>query len=138
MDIKNINSPAVNSNSDRWFEDKEKNQVSVDSFLQLMVAQLKNQDFNNPVDDTQYLTQLAQFTTMQAMQQLNQYSMTAYATSLVGKEVRVAKVSSQGELQTFEGVVEKVSLIDNEVAVYVNQTMFTLAQIMEVKVSQDE
>jgi len=138
MDIKNINSTAVNSNSDRWFEDKEKNQVSVDSFLQLMVAQLKNQDFNNPVDDTQYLTQLAQFTTMQAMQQLNQYSMTTYATSLVGKEVRVAKVSSQGELQTFEGVVEKVSLVDNEVAVYVNQTMFTLAQIMEVRVSQDE
>ena len=35
------------------------------SFLTLLVAQLKNQDFMNPVDDTQYVTQLAQISTMQ-------------------------------------------------------------------------
>jgi len=44
--------------------------VKVEDFLNLMVAQLQNQDFMNPVDDTQYVTQLAQFATMQPENQL--------------------------------------------------------------------
>jgi flagellar basal-body rod modification protein FlgD len=34
-------------------------------FLQLLVAQLKNQDPSNPADGTQFVTQLAQFTTLE-------------------------------------------------------------------------
>jgi flagellar basal-body rod modification protein FlgD len=34
-------------------------------FLQLLVAQLENQDPENPADGTQFVTQLAQFTTLQ-------------------------------------------------------------------------
>jgi flagellar basal-body rod modification protein FlgD len=34
-------------------------------FLQLLVAQLQNQDPTNPADSTQFVTQLAQFQTMQ-------------------------------------------------------------------------
>lgn len=35
------------------------------TFLQLLVAQLKNQDPNNPVDGTQFVTQLAQFSSLE-------------------------------------------------------------------------
>ena len=38
--------------------------VTMEDFLSLMVAQLKNQDFMNPMDDTQYITQLAQISSM--------------------------------------------------------------------------
>src|ERR1700690_125607 len=34
-------------------------------FLQLLVAQLENQDPENPADGTEFVTQLAQFTTLQ-------------------------------------------------------------------------
>jgi flagellar basal-body rod modification protein FlgD len=34
-------------------------------FLQLLVAQLQNQDPSNPADSTQFVTQLAQFQTME-------------------------------------------------------------------------
>ena len=34
-------------------------------FLQLLVAQLKNQDPSNPADGLQFVTQLAQFTTLE-------------------------------------------------------------------------
>jgi len=34
-------------------------------FLQLLVAQLKNQDPQHPADGTQFVTQLAQFTTLE-------------------------------------------------------------------------
>jgi flagellar basal-body rod modification protein FlgD len=44
--------------------------VTENMFLQLLVAQLQNQDPSNPADSTQFVTQLAQFQTME--QSLNQ------------------------------------------------------------------
>ena len=70
---------------DAVFTDDSDNGVSVDDFLNLMVAQLQNQDFMNPVDDTQYVTQLAQFATMQQMQELATYMKINNVMSLVGK-----------------------------------------------------
>lgn len=39
--------------------------VSKNMFLQLLVAQIKNQDPLNPADSVQFLTQLAQFTQLE-------------------------------------------------------------------------
>lgn len=41
------------------------NLASQNVFLQLLVAQLKNQDPQQPTDGTQFVTELAQFTTLQ-------------------------------------------------------------------------
>jgi len=50
-------------------------------FLQLLVAQLQNQDPTNPADSTQFVTQLAQFQTME--QSMNQgTTMTSMLTDL--------------------------------------------------------
>ncbi|HEV2201289.1 MAG TPA: flagellar hook capping FlgD N-terminal domain-containing protein [Bryobacteraceae bacterium] len=38
-------------------------------FLQLLIAQLKNQDPQNPADGTQFVTQLAQFTNLEQQTQ---------------------------------------------------------------------
>ena len=44
--------------------------VTENMFLQLLVTQLQNQDPSNPADSTQFVTQLAQFQTME--QSMNQ------------------------------------------------------------------
>jgi flagellar basal-body rod modification protein FlgD len=44
--------------------------VTETMFLQLLVAQLQNQDPSNPSDSTQFVTQLSQFQTME--QSMNQ------------------------------------------------------------------
>ena len=41
------------------------NLASENTFLQLLVAQLKNQDPQQPTDGTAFVTELAQFTTLQ-------------------------------------------------------------------------
>lgn len=118
---------------DAVFADPKDQQVSVDDFLQLMIAQLKNQDFMNPVDDTQYVTQLAQFTTMQQMEEMAYNSKTTYITSLVGKNVVASKMTVSGDLDTTEGIVGKISLVDNEYLVYVGDKPYKLSEIMQVK-----
>ncbi len=121
-----VGRPTVSTN------DKDKNSVNIDDFLQLMVSQLQNQDFMNPVDDTQYLTQMAQFATMQQMQELAAYSKTSYAMSLAGKNVTVASVDSIGNVNSVTGNVQKVSLVNNEYKIFVDGTGYTLDQVMEI------
>ncbi|MCI8441166.1 MAG: hypothetical protein HFG27_01345 [Provencibacterium sp.] len=114
------------------FSDEDKDAVSAQDFLNLMVAQLRNQDFMNPVDDTQYVTQLAQFATMQQMQELGEYTKTNYAMSLVGKNVTVARFNVSGGVDKAVGPIQKLSLVNGEYQIYVQDKAYTLDQIMEV------
>ena len=121
------------NNYDFVLGDEKDRTVSVQDFLNLMVAQLSNQDFMNPMDDTQYVTQLAQFATMQSMQELTYYSQANYVTSLVGKEVTVARLKLGGDVEKVEGRVERISLSNNEFAIYVDGKSYTLSQVMEIR-----
>lgn len=113
------------------YEDKKAG-VKVEDFLQLMIAQLKNQDFMNPVDDTQYVTQLAQFATMQSMQELSDYSKTNYVMGLVGKTVTVASLGIGGAVNKDVGTVSKINFSGDEYTITVNGKDYKLNQIMSV------
>lgn len=71
--------------------------LGLDTFLKLMITQLNNQDPSDPVDNGQFLGQMAQFGTVSGLDQLNkQFSdlsgtltsgQALQAGSLVGREV---------------------------------------------------
>lgn len=106
--------------------------VKIEDFLQLMVAQLTNQDFMDPVDDTQYVTQLAQFSSMQAMQELSYYSQSSSAMSMVGKNVTAASYGIGGAVNRETGVVTKVDFSGDEFTFTVNGKQFTMSQLMYI------
>ena len=89
----NASGVAPNTNADGTVKASSA-MVNQDQFLQLLVTQLKNQDPANPVDQTQMLAQLAQFSSLSEMQTLNQ-TMTGFAganqlaqsAALIGKTV---------------------------------------------------
>ncbi len=60
---------------------KKKQQLGQDEFLKLMTTQLKNQDPTKPMDNAQFLGQIAQFSTVSGIQQM-QESFTSLATSM--------------------------------------------------------
>lgn len=130
--IDGLNNVSGNYQVNTPYTDPSEQQVSVNDFLQLMIAQLKNQDFTNPVDDTQYVTQLAQFATMQQMQELAYYSKSNYVMSLVGKNVTVASLGLGGSVKKASGPVEKIALSNNEFSIYVGGNVYNLNQIMTV------
>src|SRR5215831_4185143 len=60
---------------------KARDQLNQKSFLQLMIAQFKNQDPTKPQDPAQFLGQLAQFSTVSGIQDM-QTSLGALSDSL--------------------------------------------------------
>ena len=56
-----------------------------DTFLQLLVSQLKNQDPLNPTDSTAFVGELAQFSSLEQLMQINQ-STTNMATDLTSAQ----------------------------------------------------
>ncbi len=114
------------------FSNGEDSDLTVNDFFDMMITQLTNQDFMNPVDDTQYLAQMAQFATMQEMMDLCQYSKQNYAMSMLGKEVSVSKNNIGGSSETITGIVEKIGIEDNEYKLYVNGKAYDYSRVTMV------
>lgn len=83
-------------------EDMDKN-----AFLNILAAELANQDPTADVDSTAYVSQLAQFASMEQMTNLNN-TMTGYANqNLIGKGVTVKVTDEDG--MPYTGVVQSVT-----------------------------
>ena len=77
-----------------------------DAFLRLLVTQLQHQDPMSPMDDTQFISQLAQFSSLEQMQGLNtgfdglsKSSVATQAFALIGRTVDYADPSSEDPSQ---------------------------------------
>jgi flagellar basal-body rod modification protein FlgD len=83
--------------------------VNYNQFLQLLVAELQNQDPTNPTDPTQYMSQLASFSQVEQQIQTNSKldtMLTANALSQAEQMIGQTVTSSSGA----SGVVESVNL----------------------------
>jgi flagellar basal-body rod modification protein FlgD len=79
------------------------NSLNQDTFLKLLVAQLKYQDPMNPADSTQFLTQTAQFTQVQTLQQMAKQqeaqqaaSQLLAASTMIGRPVTYSLTANGG------------------------------------------
>lgn len=86
------------------------NILQKDDFLKLLITQLKQQDPLDPVDNQAMLSQLAQFSSLEQMSNLNKNFENANsvsnfmeATRLIGKEVYIADPTSPGNSAAFIG-----------------------------------
>lgn len=120
-------------NYDAVFTDKKDNSTLESSdFMKLMIAQLQNQDFSNPADTGEMLNQMAQMSNMQMMQQMASYSKLNYAMSLVGKTVTASRFTLDGALDTTTGVINKVSINDEDYVFEIGDKKYTMSQIMSI------
>jgi flagellar basal-body rod modification protein FlgD len=89
---------------------KKNEEMGKDDFLKLLVTQLRYQDPLKPMDDTQFVSQMAQFSSLEQMHNLNTTSLLNQATGLIGKNVTWA--ISDGD--TRNGIVKSVKIVDGQ------------------------
>lgn len=82
-----------------------------DAFLNLLVTQLKYQDPLEPSKDKEFLAQMAQFTALEQMQNLNTSFQMSQASSLIDKYVQGTTVNAvSGESTNIVGIVDAVNM----------------------------
>ena len=87
-------------------------EMDKNAFLQILAAELSNQDPTQDVDSTQYVSQLAQFASMEQMQNLNNTMTDSANRSLVGKGVTVQDTDANGNKYT--GIVKAVTSVNGK------------------------
>lgn len=109
--------------------------LDMTDFLKLLAAQFQNQDVMNPTDNTEYISELAQFSSIQAMNNLTTYANRQYASSLIGKTVLVSAVDSSGKRSVETGKVSCVdfSSSDGTCAILVNNHAYDLSSVVQVQ-----
>ncbi|WP_233204377.1 flagellar hook assembly protein FlgD [Sporosarcina sp. P17b] len=112
-----------------------------DAFMKILIAQMANQDPTNPMKDTEFVAQMAQFSSLEQTMNLanafekfaasqNQSQLIQY-NSFVGKEIRWHEVSDKkGEddkpiINEGTGVIQSIKYIDGSV-------IFTMADGKEL------
>jgi flagellar basal-body rod modification protein FlgD len=114
-------------------ERKANQELGKDDFLQLLVAQMRNQDPLNPASDTEMIAQMAQFSLLEQMKTLNQSFMSAQAFQLIGKTVYAESYQEHsGELMPVYGSVDRVSLREGRVMLGVNGIEVPFEDVREV------
>jgi flagellar basal-body rod modification protein FlgD len=94
-------------------------QLGETAFLQLLTTQLQNQDPLNPMDDTQSVAELAQFSAVQATTSLND-SFSSFESNfsvmqsagLLGKTVSAQSTDASGNVSTVTGTVKTISVVN--------------------------
>ena len=84
------------------------NGLDKDAFLQLLVAQMQNQDPLNPQDNSEIVAQLATFSQVEELQNMSGTMSQSQANDILGKTVIMKVESASGESGFIQGKVDYV------------------------------
>lgn len=108
-------------------------QLGKDDFLKLLITQLSNQDPTNPMEDTQFIAQMAQFSSLEQMTNMNEsfnkmaaMINSSQAAATIGRTVDI----DVGDT-TARGVVEATTM-GSQPQVMVNGMYYDLDKIKAV------
>lgn len=91
------------------------NDLGKDAFLKLLITQLQHQDPLEPMEDQDFIAQIAQFSSLEQMQNLNNSFSYSMGFSLMGKYISAAV--ADGDTGTVKFVEGEVSAVRSEAGV---------------------
>lgn len=125
-------------------ESSQTKALGTDAFFKLLIAQLKNQDPLNPQDGSAFAAQLAQFSSLEQLTNLNtamtaqnlSYTnlLNAQSVNLIGKEVTAEYVdASTSKTTTISGEVSAIQFKDTAIYLTVNGQEIAFSDVTSVK-----
>ncbi len=110
-----------------------KNDMGKDSFLKLLVTELRHQDPTQPMADKEFISQMAQFSSLEQMtnintsiQSMNRSSRAAEAYAMLGKKVEAQNPATG---KPVEGIVSKIFYRQDEIRLLVENNEIGLADV---------
>lgn len=103
-----------------------------DAFLQLLVCQMQNQDPLQPQDNTEYIQQLATFSSLESLQNIEGAINNSQALNLAGKYVDITTTSSDGKTSSVSGVVEYITMNEGKAYAVIDGSSYPAENITTV------
>ena len=107
--------------------------VSQNTFLTLLITQLKNQDPMNPQDSSQFVSQLASFSSLEQMTEVNKKMENVLensVVSMIGHTVTVADSTTQSGFT--QGTVQGIVYYADGPAIVVNGKNYPMSAVQNV------
>lgn len=105
-------------------------------FLELFVTQVQNQDPLEPTEQTDFLQQLAQFSTVEGLESLNtkfsdmlQLELVASGSNILGQEI----TTDDG----LTGIAQEIRQEDGQVLVNIDGTLVPLSGVVTMRIPED-
>ena len=118
-------------------EARKVGEMGKDQFLTLLITQLQNQDPMNPTDDKEFIGQMAQFSALEQMQNLNLSMSSLRGINYIGKTVSGSYVDAvTKETKNVDGIVSNVSITKDGIVAKVNGTDVPIEKITSITDSQ--
>lgn len=93
---------------------ENKNSLDKDAFLKLLVTQMQYQDPMEPTSNTEYMSQMAQFSSVEQMQNLTSTITSGQSMSLTGQYVILNVPDAVGNIDQVSGLVDYVTVQDGK------------------------
>ncbi|EGD46026.1 flagellar hook capping protein [Ruminiclostridium papyrosolvens DSM 2782] len=108
-------------------------ELGKNDFLNLLVTQLRYQDPLQPVDDKEFIAQMAQFSSLEQMQNMNGSMTKSQAFTLIGKVITATTTDDKTlEVNSVQGTVTSVKMKDGKTFVVVNNKDVDVDRITQV------
>jgi len=112
------------------------NELGKESFLRLLVTELRHQDPTRPMEDREFIAQMAQFSSLEQMRNMNQEmrnlirsSQSSEAYSLLGKNIEAFNPANNTRVT---GIVSSIRIQNDQFTLMVGDTEVTLDQVQRV------
>ena len=135
MEIAAISDPTAITNP-QGIVDSSNNELGMDDFFQLLTTQLTAQDPLNPMDNTEFISQMANFSSLTQMEQIadntavtQEQQLAAATVNLLGKQVE----GTSADGQVVAGVVNRVELIGGQMVPFVGDAQVPFDSIYKVE-----
>ncbi|MBD8973777.1 MAG: hypothetical protein EGQ63_08070 [Clostridiales bacterium] len=106
-------------------ENSSNSSLDKDAFLQLLVTQMQYQDPLEPTSNTEYMAQLAQFSSVEELQNLSSTFSTGQAMNLTGQYVILNVPDSTGEIKQVSGLVDYVTVTDGKAYFHIGDEYYS-------------
>ncbi len=127
---------AVSAQSNSYITPKKEesngNDLDKEAFLKLLVTQMQYQDPMNPGDATQYMSQLAQYSSLEATMNISSAVEKGNAMNLVGQYVIMNNTDAAGNSAPISGLVEFATVKGGEVLLSINDTYYPASDLDSV------